>query len=446
MAIAIRIENVSKQYRLGEVGTGTLSHDLHRAWAKIRGKPDPFAKVGQINDRTQKLSVGIAQSANSPNCLLKSENAVDADYTWALKDVSFDVQQGEVLGIIGRNGAGKSTLLKLLSRVTAPTTGSIKAKGRISSLLEVGTGFHPELTGRENIYLNGAILGMHRHEISNQLDAIVDFSGCAKYIDTPVKRYSSGMMVRLGFAVAAHLECETLVVDEVLAVGDAEFQKKCIGKMKQVASQLGRTVMFVSHNMGSVMSLCTRACVLINGGAEPPTATEVAIRQYLNLNEHSSGSETSAHFLLTPSSPFQFHSIAMCNSDGQQITKCSINDSVRIDLTYECRQLIPGLEIAVALFNSYGTRLFTTERSQHFTQQISLGMCSESVVIPADTFVAGEYSVTVAAFLPNSQIFQSLKDVVRFSAFDDGFHFSRYAGADIGVVQVACGWSTKPPE
>jgi lipopolysaccharide transport system ATP-binding protein len=243
MSTVIRVENVSKQYRLGEVGTGTLSHDLNRWWYKVRGKEDPYLKIGETNDRSTKG---------------------DSDYSWALRDVSFEVKQGEVLGIIGRNGAGKSTLLKILSRVTTPTTGQIKVKGRIASLLEVGTGFHPELTGRENIFLNGAILGMGKAEIASKFDEIVDFSGCDRYIDTPVKRYSSGMYVRLAFAVAAHLEPEILIIDEVLAVGDAEFQKKCLGKMKDVAGQ-GRTVLFVSHNMASVATLCRHGLILSNG-------------------------------------------------------------------------------------------------------------------------------------------------------------------------------------
>ena len=213
MTTVLKAENISKQYRLGQVGTGTLSHDLNRLWYRMRGKEDPYLKLGEENDRAGSGTAG---------------------YVWALKDINFEIQQGEMIGIIGKNGAGKSTLLKLLSRVTAPSTGSIKVKGRIAALLEVGTGFHPELTGRENIYLNGAILGMNRMEISQKLDEIVEFSGCQKYIDTPVKRYSSGMIVRLGFAVAAHLEPEILIVDEVLAVGDAEFQEKCIGKMKDI--------------------------------------------------------------------------------------------------------------------------------------------------------------------------------------------------------------------
>lgn len=242
--IILDIENVSKQYRLGEVGTGSLQHDLKRWWANIRGKEDPFLKIGETNDRTQKG---------------------ESDYVWALKDINFKVEQGQAVGIIGRNGAGKSTLLKLLSRVTKPTTGTIKYKGRIASLLEVGTGFHPEMTGRENIYLNGAILGMTRKEITRKFDEIVDFAGVERYIDTPVKRYSSGMYVRLAFAVAAHLESEILIVDEVLAVGDAEFQKKCLGKMGDVTKGEGRTVLFVSHNMTAVKELCNNGILMKYG-------------------------------------------------------------------------------------------------------------------------------------------------------------------------------------
>ena len=245
MSTAIEFNNVSKQYKLGLVSTKTLSHDLNRWWqTKILGKEDPYLKIGSVNDRSAKA---------------------DSDYVWALKDIDFKVEQGDVVGIIGKNGAGKSTLLKLLSRVTNPTTGTIRARGRIASLLEVGTGFHPELTGRENIYMNGSIMGMNKAEITRKLDEIVDFSGCERYIDTPVKRYSSGMTVRLGFAIAAHLDPEILVVDEVLAVGDAEFQRKAIGKMQDVSKGEGRTVLFVSHNMESVRSLCKHGVLLENG-------------------------------------------------------------------------------------------------------------------------------------------------------------------------------------
>ena len=267
---AIEFNNISKQYRLGLVSTRTLSHDLNRWWVtKILRKEDPYLKIGSVNDRA---------------------SAADSDYVWALRDIDFKVEQGDVLGIIGKNGAGKSTLLKILSKVTAPTTGTIKARGRIASLLEVGTGFHPEMTGRENIYMNGAILGMTKAEINRKLDEIVDFSGVERYIDTPVKRYSSGMMVRLGFAVAAHLDPEILVVDEVLAVGDAEFQKKAIGKMQDVSKGEGRTVLFVSHNMAAVKSLCNRGVVLDNGSVSFDGNIEDTVDFYLKGNQINNNS------------------------------------------------------------------------------------------------------------------------------------------------------------
>ena len=259
--IILKAENISKQYRLGVVGTGTLGHDLNRFWARIRGKEDPYLKIGAVNDRSASAS---------------------SEYVWALKDINFEVKRGEILGIIGKNGAGKSTLLKILSRVTSPTTGSIKTRGRIASLLEVGTGMHPELTGRENVFLNGAILGMSKTEIASKIDEIVEFSGCQMYIDTPVKRYSSGMRVRLGFAVAAFLEPDILVVDEVLAVGDAEFQKKAIGKMQDISNTSGRTVLFVSHNMAAVKSLCDRVIVIKDGNTVFNGSTFEGINFYLS--------------------------------------------------------------------------------------------------------------------------------------------------------------------
>ena len=262
--IILKAENISKQYRLGTVGTGTLSHDLNRWWHKIRGKEDPYLRIGETNDRTTKGA---------------------SDYVWALQDINFEVQRGEVLGIIGKNGAGKSTLLKILSKVTAPTTGSIKSRGRIASLLEVGTGFNGELTGRENVYLNGAILGMTKKEITAKLDEIIAFSGCERYIDTPVKRYSSGMTVRLAFAVAAFLEPEILVIDEVLAVGDAEFQKKAIGKMQDISKGEGRTVLFVSHDLSAISILATRTIVLKNGNIFAIEETNKAISIYSSMEQ-----------------------------------------------------------------------------------------------------------------------------------------------------------------
>jgi ABC-type polysaccharide/polyol phosphate transport system ATPase subunit len=267
MSTSIKFENISKQYRLGLVSTQTLSHDLNRWYQmNIRRKEDPYLTIGDINDRSTKA---------------------ESDYIWALRNINFEVQQGDVLGIIGKNGAGKSTLLKILSKVTAPTTGYIKAKGRIASLLEVGTGFHPEMTGRENIFMNGAIMGMSKAEITRKFDEIVDFSGVERYIDTPAKRYSSGMTVRLGFAIAAHLDPEILVVDEVLAVGDAEFQKKAIGKMQNVSKGEGRTVLFVSHNMGAIRDLCNKSVILENGTIKEFGRTGLMIEEYLKCNTNT---------------------------------------------------------------------------------------------------------------------------------------------------------------
>lgn len=266
MPVVIKVEDLSKQYRLGQVGTGSLKDDVKRWRYRMMGRPDPFLKVGEENDRTVK-------SAN--------------EYVWALKDINFEVKQGEILGIIGKNGAGKSTLLKILSRTTGPTTGTVKVKGRIASLLEVGTGFHGELSGRENIFLNGAILGMTKQEIKSKLDEIIDFSGVEKYIDTPVKRYSSGMYVRLAFGVAAHLDPDIMIVDEVLAVGDAEFQKKALGKMKDVSTKGGRTVLFVSHNMTALQNLCPKAILLSNGKVNEIGVTGDIISKYLAGRKHN---------------------------------------------------------------------------------------------------------------------------------------------------------------
>ena len=290
--LALKAKNISKQYRLGQVGTGTLSHDLNRFWHQIRGKEDPYLKIGETNDRSSK-----GQS----------------EYVWSLKDINFEIEQGDAVGIIGRNGAGKSTLLKLLSKVTKPTTGKIYTNGRIASLLEVGTGFHPEMTGRENIYLNGAILGMTRKEITRKFDEIVDFSGVERYIDTPVKRYSSGMYVRLAFAVAAHLESEILIVDEVLAVGDAEFQKKCLGKMGDVSKGEGRTVLFVSHDMSAVHRLCNQAIALQYGKIFDIGTTEEIISNYLSSSHQEK--ETSCFELLDSETKVNIRNLSFFQND-----------------------------------------------------------------------------------------------------------------------------------
>ena len=307
--IALEFENISKQYQLGKIGTGTLSRDLNRWWASVRGKEDPYLKIGQRNDRASKAQ---------------------GDFVWALRDINLKVEQGEVLGIIGKNGSGKSTLLKILSRVTSPTTGRIRGRGRVASLLEVGTGFHPEMTGRENIYMNGSIMGMTRAEIDRKLDEIIDFAGVQMYVDTPVKRYSSGMKVRLGFAVAAHLEPEILVVDEVLAVGDAEFQKKAIGKMQDVARGQGRTVLFVSHNMTAVDHLCTSGIVLNHGTLAFAGTAHEAIQHYSQQHTSPAASGT-----LAPDLRSEGHlkdlSIQFLNENGDETTpRCGSPLTVRI--------------------------------------------------------------------------------------------------------------------
>ena len=340
MSTAIEFNNISKLYRLGLVSSGTLSNDLKRWWQmNILGKEDPFLKVGSVNDRSK---------------------AADSEYVWALKDIDFKVEQGDVVGIIGKNGAGKSTLLKLLSKVTAPTTGTIKAHGRIGSLLEVGTGFHPEMTGRENIYMNGAILGMTKPEISRKLDEIIDFSGCERYIDTPVKRYSSGMMVRLGFAVAAHLDPEILVVDEVLAVGDAEFQKKAIGKMQDVSRGEGRTVLFVSHNMTAVKNLCKTGIVLNNGNIVFNGNINDVINYYFN------GQETRFRIKLSDIQERQgnrsifFNDIFFYDSDGKARESFRVGEPVTIELRLTTNRefdLCKKSRVDIGINNNMGERI-----------------------------------------------------------------------------------------
>ena len=339
MTKVIKVENLSKAYQLGQFGTGTISRDLERYWARIRGKDDPFLKIGETNDRTQKG---------------------DSDVVWSLKDINFEIEQGDAVGIIGRNGAGKSTLLKILSRVTSPTTGSVKVKGRIASLLEVGTGFHPELSGRENIFLNGAILGMRKAEIKRKFDEIVDFSGVERYIDTPVKRYSSGMYVRLAFAVAAYLESEILIVDEVLAVGDAEFQKKCLGKMGDVSKGEGRTVLFVSHNMGAVQKLCATGIVLDNGRVISSGKTEKIINDYLQTSKIKS-----AIINIPPPKDYsliQGYAITVQIEDllGNMINEIPVGQFWQIRVLFKLNKNTPHFIIALGITDAVGVNIRTT--------------------------------------------------------------------------------------
>ena len=384
MSTAIEFNNISKQYRLGLVSTRTLRHDINRWWQmNILRKEDPYLKIGEVNDRSSKG---------------------DSEYVWALRDIDFKVEQGDVVGIIGKNGAGKSTLLKLLSKVTAPTTGTIRARGRIASLLEVGTGFHPEMTGRENIYMNGAILGMTKQEIRSKLEEIVDFSGCERYIDTPVKRYSSGMMVRLGFAVAAHLDPEILVVDEVLAVGDAEFQKKAIGKMQDVSKGEGRTVLFVSHNMDSVQRLCKTGVLLKDGMLEYQGTVEdtIAVYQQMyipkNIKRWVNTKERKFNGLLIN----EF--VLKCNN---QVLNHDIRpeDNVTVEVNFDLFDKISDLTIGISLFDERGRYIYRTlhtDLDEYYNDKLKVGNNVLQAVIPTEYLKSGLYNVQLDISRHNS--------------------------------------------
>lgn len=385
----IEINNLSKQYRLGKIGTGTLSHDFNRWLAKIRGKGDPYAKIGVKNDRTKE--------GNS-------------EYVWALKNVSFDLNQGDVLGVIGRNGAGKSTLLKLLSKITSPSSGQIKYKGRIASLLEVGTGFHPELTGRENVFLNGAILGMNKAEIKSKLNQIIDFSGCSAYIDTPVKRYSSGMLVRLGFSVAAHMDPDILVVDEVLAVGDLEFQQKCLGKMSEV-SKSGRTILFVSHNMQAVSKLCNKGIYLNNGELVKSGLIDEVLEAYIS----SSGSNNFRYSNSENKPEGVIRSAEIFNSQGKATGDILIGESWSVKIRFEIFNALNHVVIAAGLSGVMDENINT---SWSTPQNFSPGIYEIEFNNDEILFAGGMYLVTLGLstfertidYLPNVISFNVLEN------------------------------------
>ena len=372
---AIEFEHVSKQYRLGLVSTKTLSHDIRRFWiTNVLGKEDPYLKIGETNDRATK--------GNS-------------EYVWALRDIDFKVEQGDVVGIIGKNGAGKSTLLKLLSRVTGPTTGTIRAHGRIGSLLEVGTGFHGEMTGRENIFMNGAILGMTRKEIQAKLDEIIDFSGCERYIDTPVKRYSSGMTVRLGFAVAAFLEPEILVVDEVLAVGDAEFQKKAIGKMQDVSKTDGRTVLFVSHNMGSIRRLCHRGVLLENGSMKLSGEINHVVDEYMKSTHLEDLEAFWNRSEIDPTKEFQMLHAEFQNENGEIQREFSCDEDIILEMTFLVRKKIPGIygyfHFCRAADESPVWVSDSNDVTPHKLEDLPMGESKVRVRFPKRMLAGGEY-------------------------------------------------------
>lgn len=400
---AIEFENISKQYRLGLVSTGTLSHDLNRFWqTKILHKEDPYLKVGEVNDRASKGK---------------------SDYVWALKDINFKAEEGDVVGIIGRNGAGKSTLLKLLSRVTAPTTGTIRARGRIASLLEVGTGFHPEMTGRENIYMNGAIMGMTRAEITRKLDEIVDFSGCERYLDTPVKRYSSGMTVRLGFAIAAHLEPEILVVDEVLAVGDAEFQKKAIGKMQDVSRGEGRTVLFVSHNMGAVKNLCKTGVLLENGTIRNTGKVNEIVDEYLTQNQNIGQTDFNQSSQRYGNRILTIQKLEYRNSNGEYTNTFRVGEEIFIRIQFNTEKSLDGISesyIDIGVNNENSQRVAWLS-SKIFRKTLDFNKKELVIRIPQMMLNQGSYDVNLHC-ATNLGVSDWLRNVGHFEViFDDYF-------------------------
>ena len=407
---AIEFNHVGKQYRLGLVSTGTISHDLNRWWqTAILRREDPYLKIGSVNDRTAKA---------------------DSDYVWALRDIDFKVEQGDVVGIIGKNGAGKSTLLKLLSKVTGPTVGTIRARGRIASLLEVGTGFHQEMTGRENIFMNGAILGMTKQEIAAKLDEIVDFSGCERYLDTPVKRYSSGMMVRLGFAVAAHLDPEILVVDEVLAVGDAEFQKKAIGKMQDVSRGEGRTVLFVSHNMGSIAQLCTTGVLLSNGQISYLGNISECISRYI-----SDGNSISVFNSPNVDNDMFLKRVAFIDMQDQLTTDYAYNSPIRISFEIGVNKFIKDATLSFTVYDTNQSPLFTA----HLT--LESGLSKIIAEIPKEFLLPNNYYIRPILHVPNKVFLDRCDSFILMNIVDTGSVFTQYvSNKTLGFLNVPIIW------
>jgi lipopolysaccharide transport system ATP-binding protein len=401
--VVLKAEDISKQYHLGQFGTGTLSHDINRWWYKVRHKEDPYLKIGEVNDRSKKG---------------------ESNLVWALKNINFEIKEGEVLGIIGKNGAGKSTLLKILSRVTSPTTGNIGVKGRIASLLEVGTGFHPELSGRENIFLNGAILGMSKQEIKNKFDEIVDFSGVERYIDTPVKRYSSGMYVRLAFAVAAYLDPEILIVDEVLAVGDADFQKKCIDKMKSISHENGKTILIVSHNLSSISSLCSNCFLLEHGSITLKGEPSVVIKKYLdkdgglnNLSQvdYSNGGKYIGN------NKVQLLKVFIQDSNKQPRNEFDISEKIVIGVTYKLHDNFdPNNEfkpyVQFTISNSIGETAFAAMSPEKVLTNDS-GTHTLFCVIPGNFCNVDTYFVTcgMAVMDKGMKVFFNEENILKFT-------------------------------
>lgn len=414
----IKVENLSKAYQIGQFGTGTISRDLERWWVtRVKKQDDPFLKIGETNDRTKKGS---------------------SDIVWSLRDLNFEINQGDAVGIIGKNGAGKSTLLKILSRVTAPTSGSFKVRGRIASLLEVGTGFHPELTGRENIYLNGAILGMRKKEITRKLDEIIDFSGVERYIDTPVKRYSSGMYVRLAFAVAAHLESEILVVDEVLAVGDSEFQKKCLGKMGEVSKGEGRTVLFVSHNMASIKALCNSGILLENGRMKLDSDTETVVKKYLGGDSDNLNYKLIKH----EKDGFKLIDFTVTNANEPIVNPIARDKEVHFIFNYDNYKDLENLYFNIKIKDEEGKYLITTI-SDFKDNIIREGEGRATMIIPDGFFNEGQFFIDLMIIQKNQdgyKVFFHEQDILCIQILPEKRELGTWMGKELGSIRHTFDW------
>lgn len=430
MLPVIQAEGLSKAYQIGEFSTGTLSHDVRRWYIRMRGKEDPYLRIGEENDRTVKGESNIV---------------------WSLKDINFEIEQGDAVGIIGRNGAGKSTLLKILSRITTPTTGTVKIKGRIASLLEVGTGFHPELTGRENIFLNGAILGMRKQETKQKFDEIVDFSGVERYIDTPVKRYSSGMYVRLAFAVAAHLESEILIIDEVLAVGDAEFQKKCLGKMGDVSKGEGRTVLFVSHNMAAISNLCPKAIYLKNGSLIDYSSTKQIIERYISSGKENAAEIYDDEIIYLQQCPQAYFNSVRLVSRNESTTSVAIGDDVHVYLEYTVTVNGAKISPSVHLLDSLGTVILATFNADSVTiepdplygKPMKKGKYLSVCTIPGYFLNDLRYTISVFLVPETASEMAIVPEVLSFSVLETGDMRKEYIGDWIGLIRPKLAWKTK---
>ncbi len=425
----IEASGLSKAYRIGQFSSSTLSEDFSRIWAKLRSKEDPMLKLGQVNDRTKEGTSNIV---------------------WSLQDVSFSVDQGDALGIIGKNGAGKSTLLKLLSKVTSPTTGVFRSKGRIASLLEVGTGFHPELTGRENVFLNGSILGMKRKEIERKFEEIVEFSGVQRYIDTPVKRYSSGMYVRLAFAVAAHLDSEILILDEVLAVGDSEFQKKCIDKMAQVTNNEGRTVLFVSHNLNSVKNLCNKALVLSQGKSIYQGSIDEGLALYRSTGIESSQNPSEYSGTFDPDKEISILSAKLVNHSGVSSDVFQVEEGVVLDIEYQVNR-----DLKDSIINFYIrddsfdlTTSFDTDSSQELLELRKKGKYITRVTLPSFTLKPGRYYVNIGSGIINKKSIEHIENALSFEVYigDGNEKVLSYSKNRSGLFPIVPQWQTQMTE